>query len=151
MMEDSRANNIRIIKNKSELEGTGYIELLPGAYNGVTWNEGSLFFQEETFGYLEMSLEKHAPDYNRYAFTEIKLGVWLEITQEWRALQLLLQHAASVGDLQDQVGFIFVGSEERFAENFQTNKTALAGVIEELCAWITEKARAYGCVTVLGL
>jgi hypothetical protein len=144
-------NNIRIIKNKTELEGTVYIELLPGAYNGVTWNEGSLFFEEETFGHLELAMQKHAPEYNRYAFTEIKLDAWLEVIREWKALQLLLQHAASVSDLNNQVGFIFVGSEQRFAENFQTNKDALAIVIEELCNWIDTKARAHVCVTVLGL
>jgi energy-coupling factor transporter ATP-binding protein EcfA2 len=150
-MGDSSVKNIRIIKNKSELEGTVYIELLPGAYNGVTWNEGSLFFEEETFGYLELALEKHAPDYNRYAFTEIKLDAWLEVIQEWKALQLLLQHAASVSDLRDQVGFIFQNSEQCFAEHFQTNKDALASIIKELCDWIDAKARAHSCVTVLGL
>jgi energy-coupling factor transporter ATP-binding protein EcfA2 len=150
-MGDSSVKNIRIIKNKSELEGTVYIELLPGAYNGVTWNEGSLFFEEETFGYLELALEKHAPDYNRYAFTEIKLDAWLEVIQEWKALQLLLQHAASVSDLRDQVGFIFQNSEQRFAEHFQTNKDALASIIKELCNWLDTKARAHSCVTVLGL
>ncbi len=144
-------NNIRIIKNKIELEGTVYIELLPGSYNGVCWNEGSIFFEEETFGYLELSLLKHAPDYNRYAFTEIQLVSWLEIIREWKTLQLLLQQAQSVGELQDQIGFIFTGTQERFTKSFQTNKNALADVIEELCKWIEHNARAYGCVTVLGL
>jgi energy-coupling factor transporter ATP-binding protein EcfA2 len=144
-------NHIRIIKNKSELEGTVYIELLPGSYHGVCWNESSVFFEEETFGFLELALEKHAPDYNRYAFTEIKLDAWLEVIKELQSLKLLLQQAKSVSDLRDYVGFIFQNSEERFAEDFQTNKDALAGVLEELCAWIDAKARAHGCVTVLGL
>lgn len=144
-------SSIRIIKNKSELEGTAYIELLPGAYHGICWNEGSVFFEEETFGYLELAMQKHAPEYNRYAFTEIKSDVWLEVIKDLNALKLLLQQAQSVSDLHDQVGFIFQNSEKRFAENFQTNKDALAGVIEELCHWLDEKARAHVCVTVLGL
>ena len=144
-------NNIRIIKNKSELEGTSYIELLPGAYNGVCWNEGSIFFEEETFGYLELAMQKHAPDYNRYAFTQIKLDAWLEVIQELKSLQLLLQKAQSVADLNDHIGFIFRETKEHFAEDFQTNKDALIGVVEELCTWLDAKARAYGCVTVLGL
>lgn len=144
-------NNVRIIKNKFDLEGTNYIKLLPGAYNGICWNEGSIFFEEETFGYLEPAVQKHAPDYNRYAFTNIKLDAWLEVIEELKSLQLLFQKAQSVSELRDQVGFIFIGTEERFAENFQSNKDALAGVIEELCAWVNEKARAHGCVTVLGL
>ncbi|MFZ0959301.1 MAG: hypothetical protein WAO35_00230 [Terriglobia bacterium] len=42
--------SIRIITTKSELEGTGYIEVLPGAYKEKCWNEGYLFFDEEVFG-----------------------------------------------------------------------------------------------------
>jgi hypothetical protein len=34
---------IRIITNKGELEGTCYIEVLPGPYREQCWNEGSLF------------------------------------------------------------------------------------------------------------
>ncbi len=143
--------NIRIIKNKTELEGTVYIELLPGAYNGVCWNEGSIFLEEETFGYLELAVLKHVPGYNRYAFTDIKLDAWLEIIQELKSLQLLLQKAKSVADLNDHVEFIFRDTRAGFATDFQTNKEALAGVIEAFCNWINDKARAYGCVTVLGL
>jgi hypothetical protein len=144
-------DHIGIIKNKSELEGIGYIELLPGVYHGICWNEGSIFFEEETFGYLELALQKHAPEYNRYAFTEIQLDTWLEVIKELQSLKLLLQQAKSVSELRDQVGFIFRDSEGRFAQNIQTNKDALAGVIEELCAWIDAKTRLHGCVTVLGL
>jgi energy-coupling factor transporter ATP-binding protein EcfA2 len=144
-------DNIRIIKNKSELEGTVYIELLPGAYHGICWNEGSIFFEEEAFGYLELAMQKHALEYNRYAFTEIRLDTWLEIIEELNGLKLLVQTAQSVSNLRDHVGFIFQNSEGRFAEHFQINKDALVGVIEELCAWIEAKTRVHGCVTVLGL
>jgi hypothetical protein len=144
-------NDIRIIKNKTDLEGTSYIELLPGEYKEICWNEGSIFFEEETFGYLELTLQKHVLEYNRYAFTQIKLDAWFEIIEELKSLKLLLQKAQSVGDLSDQVKFIFRDSEQRFAENFQTSKEALASVIEELCAWIDAKARAHACITVLGL
>jgi hypothetical protein len=144
-------NHIRIIKNKTELEGTTYVELLPGTYNGICWNEGSIFFEEETFGYLEPALLKHAPEYNRYAFTEIKLDAWLEIIKELKETQLLLRRAQSITELHGRVGFIFIETKERFAENFQTDKDALADVIEEFCNWINEKARVQGRVTVLGL
>ncbi len=88
-------NNIRIIKNKTELEGTVYFEFLPGAFSGICWNEGSLFLDDETFGFLEIALEKHIPDYDRYEFIEIKLEAWLEVIREWQALQLLIKNHRS--------------------------------------------------------
>jgi hypothetical protein len=63
---------IRIITNKGELEGTCYMEILPGPYREKCWNEGSLFFEEEVFGYLEPIIKRHVETYDHYAFTEIK-------------------------------------------------------------------------------
>ncbi len=42
LMDITDMENIRIITNKNELEGTCYIEVLPGAYKNKCWNEGSL-------------------------------------------------------------------------------------------------------------
>lgn len=45
-------DGLKILHSRNELEGTCYIELLPGKYCGTCWNEGSLFFTEEDFGYF---------------------------------------------------------------------------------------------------
>lgn len=42
-----------------ELEGSCYIEVLPGPYRDRCWNEDSIYMDEETFGYLESAVKKN--------------------------------------------------------------------------------------------
>ena len=62
-----------------------------------------------------------------------------------------LERAASIEELKAQVGFLFRGSEARFAENFHANRVALARLLSEVSAWVSSNASKHGCVTVLGL
>jgi hypothetical protein len=142
---------IRIIRSKAELEGTAYVELLPGPYKKQCWNDGSLFFEEEVFGYLEPIILRHVPGYDHYAFTEITANKWAAIVSDFRSLEAALERAASVEELKAAVGFLLRGAEVRFAENFQANKRALARLLNEVSAWVSSKASEHGCVTVLGL
>lgn len=142
---------IRVLKDKAELEGTAYVELLPGKYNKQCWNEGSLFFEEEIFGYLEAIISRHFPAYDHYAFTEISASKWSAIVKDFIALASALDRAESVCELREDVGFLFQGSEARFAESFQVNKHALAKLLREVSAWVTIKATEHGAVTILGL
>ncbi|WP_179088476.1 hypothetical protein MKY66_11925 [Paenibacillus sp. FSL R5-0766] len=48
---------MKIIRDREELEGTGYIEVLPGKYLGQFWNEDSIYFDEEVFGFVEKTIE----------------------------------------------------------------------------------------------
>ena len=146
-----RMEAIRVIRSKAELEGTAYVELLPGPYKKQCWNEGSLFFEEEVFGYMEPIILRHFPAYDHYAFTEITASKWASITKDFRSLHAALERAASIEELKAEVGFLFRGSEARFAENFQTNRVALARLLSEVSAWVSSNAGKHGCITVLGL
>jgi hypothetical protein len=142
---------IRIITNKGELEGTCYIEVLPGPYREQCWNEGSLFFEEEVFGYLEPIIQRHVETYDHYAFTEIKKEQWLAIINDFDKLELQLTSSKLVSDLQDQVGFIFKRGDERFSSNFDINKIALSKLISEFSKWIRAKTNEHDSITILGM
>ncbi len=73
---------IQIIKDRSKLEGTAYVELVGGAYANSCWNEGSLFFEEEVFGYIEPTITRYEPTYDHYAFTSIQLVI--DRCRPWR-------------------------------------------------------------------
>lgn len=62
---------MKIFYKLEELEGTCYIEILPGRYKGNCWNKESIFFEEETFGYLERGIEMEFSKYDHFAFNEI--------------------------------------------------------------------------------
>jgi hypothetical protein len=142
---------IKVIKSKAELDGTAYVELLPGTYSNKCWNENSLFFEEEIFGYLENIISRHVPSYDHYAFTQIDKEAWGKIVSDFKSLESKLDQSLSLEDLHTDVGFLFLGSEASFAENFQENKTDLGGVLNEVSIWLTKEASQHGCVTVLGL
>jgi len=142
---------IRIIRSKTELEGTAYVELLPGPYRKQCWNDGSLFFEEEVFGYLEPIILRQVPSYDHYAFTEITANKWASIVSDFRSLEVELGRASSVQELKAEVGFLFRGAEVRFAEQFHANRGALGRLLSEVSAWVSIKASEHGCVTVLGL
>jgi hypothetical protein len=48
---------IRLIRDRAELQGTCYFEIMPGKFHGKCWNEGSLFLAEDVFGLARMARE----------------------------------------------------------------------------------------------
>lgn len=142
---------IRSITDKTELEGTAYIELLPGKCNGRCWNNGSLFFEEEVFGYFEPTIEIHAQGFDHYAFTEVSATQCSAIADSLKSLGAEINAATQIRELPLQIGFIFNGTEERFGENFETNAQALAAPADELASWLTDQSTTHGCVTILGI
>ncbi|NJL59783.1 MAG: hypothetical protein HC887_09210 [Desulfobacteraceae bacterium] len=127
------------------------MELLAGKYRNQCWNDGSIFFEEETFGYIEPTIEKCVESYDHYAFTEIAAPVLQEIVKTLRGIKSLLEQAHSVEELKEEVGFFFADSKEQFSESFQENKMALSRLINELSEWMLTKGDEHGSITILGL
>ncbi len=67
---------IKIITDKNELEGTCYFEILPGKYKGQCWKDCSIFLDEEVFSLIEPAFERHVPNYDHYAFTDVSKEQW---------------------------------------------------------------------------
>ena len=144
-------NEIRAITDKSELEGTAYVELLPGKYRDSCWNDGSLFFEEEVFGYFEPSIKKHVPDFDHYAFTEMDAVQCALVASSLRELAGSAQSAATVEQLEGNIGFLFQGSAQRFEDDLPENLSALAWLAEELADWLVVQASSHEHVSILGL
>lgn len=143
--------DIRIITDKGELEGTCYVEILPGAYKKQCWNDGSLFFDEEVFGYIESTIERRVAGYDHYAFTEIEKENCLSIADDLDRLAARVTAATSLADLENHVGFLFKGTDERFAAEFEVNKDALAQLATQFSLWLRTTAGSHGRITVLGI
>ena len=126
---------IRIIKDKSKLEGTCYIELSLGKYQGKHWEETSLFFDDEVFGLIEPIFEKYAPNYDHYSMNDIDSNSWNNIISDLRTLRELLKSTDKFEDLFGKVGFIFGGSRDYFQNHFHSCKDQLGNVIYELVEW----------------
>ena len=142
---------IRLIHDKAELQGTCYIELLPGKYNGQCWNDGSLFIEEEVFELIEPIFERHEPQFDHYSFVCIQEPAWERIIAGLERLAERAEKATDVSDLRGDVGFLFRSTEAEFVRDFRANAGALARLSRELAAWLRQQLRDHECVSVLGM
>ncbi len=142
---------IEIIKNKSELDGTGYMELSLGKYEGKHWEETSLFFDEEVFGYIEHIFEKHVPNYDHYEMNDADKLSWQKIIRDLSELSNLLESAIEFNEIVGSIGFIFGGTRDYFQNNFERCRAELLSMINELILWARENIDKYGYIAILGI
>ena len=142
---------LRILKDKSNLEGTAYFELLPGKYNEQCWNTGSLFLDEETFGFFEKIVERNLPDYDHYAFTEVSGTRWHPIIARLKFLANELGAAGTPKDIPTDIHFYFNDTEQRFKKDFKANAKLLQQVSTELAGWLEVTLKHHEAITILGL
>lgn len=142
---------IGMITDKQELEGTGYIELLPGVFTGKVWSSNSVYFSEESFGYMEPVFEEVVAEFNRYAFTEVPAELLPELSAKLHKLADFLAKVKSTEELNGRIGFIYAETEAIFALDFSSNRQALVDMIEELCDWLDKQADEQDAITILGL
>ncbi|KZN70392.1 hypothetical protein [Pseudoalteromonas luteoviolacea] len=143
--------NIKIIRDKSDLEGTCYVELSLGKYRGKHWEETSLFFEEETFGFIEMIFERNIPDYDHYSMNDADSESWYKVIAELKELEVLLKSATDFGEIVDKVGFVFGGTRDYFQNHFQLSKEQLQKMVSELAEWAEVNIVKHGHIAILGI
>ncbi len=143
--------DIKIITDKNELKGSCYIEILPGSYNGVCWNDASIFFDEEVFGLLEPTIAKHAPTYDHYAFTEIDKSTWFKIILDMKNIQFSLNSYNSPEEIKHHFGFIFKKTEDKFLKHFEANKKDVSLLLSNFTIWLKKQLSDNNVLTVLGI
>ncbi|HVS38847.1 MAG TPA: hypothetical protein VMS17_25040 [Gemmataceae bacterium] len=142
---------IRLIRDKSELRGTCYFELLPGEYRERCWNDSSVFLAEEVFALIEPVIARHEPRFDHYAFVGTSRSTWERIIADLERVAEFVRTAESVGELRGQVGFFFTTSESEFAADFKPNAEALVSMIGELVSWLRDQLKQQACVSILGM
>ncbi|WP_175968762.1 hypothetical protein [Burkholderia sp. BCC0322] len=144
-------DDIRIIKDLAEIEGTACIELMGGPYARKCWNEGSLFFREDVFGLLEAAIARQIPQYDHDAFNGIGMPDWLRIIGELDDTRRLLGDAAQRMTALDRLGFVFRDSREAFVDRLDARCAELAEVIAGIDAWTREVRIRHDPVTMPGI
>jgi hypothetical protein len=142
---------IRLIHDKTELQGTCYFEFLPGEYKEQCWNEGSVFLAEDVFRLIEPIIARHESLFDHYAFVGIQRSTWERIIADLERLAQRAERASDVTDLVGDVEFFFTTTQAEFAREFRTNADALARLARELAGWVRERLREHDCVSVLGM
>ncbi|WP_331694441.1 hypothetical protein [Pandoraea sputorum] len=147
----SSACPFQAITDRSSLEGTAYVEVMAGAYTNRCWNNGSLFFEEEVFGYIEPTIEKYKSSYDHYAFTQISMPDWETIIKALAEIRSELEDETFRPTVLERIGFLFIDSKARFTENLNTNCVALGAMISQIETWTSDNQCGHDCVTILGL
>ena len=142
---------ITILQDPATLDGTAYIELLPGGYRDSCWNAGSVFLTEEVFGYVEPIIERHEPRFDHFAFVDVGRSTWNAILDDFADLARALRAASSVDEVAPSMGFFYPGTKRDFAASFRENADALAALLDELGAWLREQLSRENVIAVLGM
>lgn len=75
----------RIKHNKADLESTGYMEIGPGKYAGLHWQDGFAFIWEDAFGVAEGIIERHFPSYDHLGMNDVPNEAAAKMISEWRS------------------------------------------------------------------
>ncbi len=142
---------IVIIRDKSALNGTCYVEIVPGKYQKKHWQEGSLFFEEETFGLIEPIFERTINGYDHYAMNDASKSEWINIIVELEQLNELLRLSNDFNDSIGKVGYIFADTRDRFRTGYKENKNDLISMNKDLIIWAKEVLNTYDNIAILGL
>ena len=142
---------IVIIRDKSALDGTCYVEVVPGKYQKKHWQEGSLFFEEEVFGLIEPIFERNINRYDHYDMNDASKFEWLNIIIELEQLNELLISSDDFNGAIGKVSYIFRDTREWFQKNYEENKHYLISMNKELITWAKTVLKTHDNIAILGL
>lgn len=140
-----------MITDRGELEGTCYIEILPGKFQGECWNSQSVFFDEEHFGFIEPTIIRHCPEHDHYTFTDIDKTVWEDILADLQRLHQSIGDASRLSDLHGEVDLVFTTTKQRFLEAEADNMQNLRQMLNDFILWARKTLKSHDSIAVLGM
>lgn len=140
-----------MITDSKELEGTCYIEVLPGKYQGKCWNAESVFFTEEHFRFIERTIIRHYPKHDHYAFSDINKHVWNNILADLDGLYQSIDDSTRLSDIRNEVDLIFTSTEQSFLAAETENIQKLRQMLNSFVQWAREALHSHDSIAVLGM
>ena len=144
-------DRIGFYTDKSQLDGTGYIEFSPGIYSGKHWQDGCIFFDEESYYYIEKIIEKNVPGYDFYEMNDADSVAWSAIIRDLNKLIKVLEIATKFDQLDGSIGFRYSNTKSNFESNFEKSRQDLLKMIKGLVLWAKPKLEMHGAIAILGL
>lgn len=141
--------NYHILRNKNELDSTGYIEIVPGKYSGKHWQDGSLYIWEDAFGMAEGILMKHLPDYDHFSMNDIPKIIGHKVIKEWRRVAEHMD-MMNIGQIQRALNIEAVFHED-LEDEIVIHRTDIAGMLTELANTCDEFYEQQDWVCILGV
>ncbi len=140
---------IQLIETLAELDGGEFLEIFPGPFKGRSWNEQSVYLEDNAFALIEPIVKRHVPNFDHRANTAIDRDSWTAIISDLTALKLQLAGAKSLEgailSLRDD------SIKAEFEADFQNNVGRLTGTIDKLVAWLNRELESQPVISVLGI
>jgi len=138
-----------VITSLGELQGTCYIELLPGKYANKCWNDGSLFLTEDAFCFFEKIIQSCEPAYDHYAFTAIDRETWAQIVPQIFSVADRLESAPTPSSAP--LGSFCESVAGELASNFESYRTTVVNLLRSVASWLHGQLDLESHITILGL
>ncbi len=135
------------VYHKKDFEGTAYIELVAGTYDGKHWQPGSCFVDDEDFVAVEGLILKHLSDYGHYKMNDISRPVCLAIIEEWRTAAVALDNPKkSVCDVLSINDFFEID-----ASDYEKHRLQISHMLKELAKSCEEFLQDRSSFCILGI
>ncbi len=149
-LEKIRMENIKVIRNKEELEGTCYYEFQLGKFENEFWKEGSLYIDENAFQLILKRLEKYILNFNYYGVTVVHKNNWRKIITDFKEILPEIFKTKNYIELNKIV--CLDGYYERlYLERFDEMKNLIYKMIEDVIIWLEENIVKYSLFSILGI
>ncbi len=133
----------------ASLEGTAFIELVPGRFDGRHWQPRSIFVKEDAFVVAEGIIARHYEGYNPLGPNEIPREIGRLVLEDWRSA------AIALGDLQvrDAVEMLGVPDAWRVEVGaaLSGQRDDIIEMLRRVSAWVEQAYEQTDCVSVLGV
>lgn len=149
MNKPKMGSDFTIRRYKIELKGTGYYQISPGKYQGLHWQDGSVFVNEDVFGFIEGIICNYYPNYNPMGPNDIPKELGLKIADAWDSAssKLLMsdpKEVLSILNLDGEYGeFMF--------EEIKLNKILIAKMLGELSTLLRDYYNSTEWICILGI
>ena len=140
--------DFKLIKDKSELEGTCYFEFLPGKFKDEHWNNTSVFLSDDSMFVVEDLFEKNFIKYDHCGFCEIDSCDFLPLLKQLEERKLLI---LKEGKIKENSKLAIHEYYKEVNVAIQSNKEKVSFMIEELIDWIKLALKEQDTISILGL
>lgn len=141
---------IRLIKNLSELQGTFYFEFLPGEFTGTAWNKDSAFIDESLFDWIEPAFSI-LPGFDHYSFATIHKIDWMKCIQHLKEMQDRIQIVTNIPELIAGLGLSHKPYPGILETDFDLAMDKFRIFIDDLIEWLQITLQTATHISILGI
>ena len=144
---------MKVYRNKSELDGSCYFELLPGPFCGKWWNPGSVFISMDTWSsYVAPLIVGRVYDYDEHSEVEVPRELWIPVLRYLERLRRIVLDVESFWELDVETNLARrFDPFKQHDRDFPQKKAALLLFVDELHEWLTVTLTTHFSITILGL